>query len=198
MGGSDFCMNPTDYVLAMVPVGTTRETLKYYATCSGANPTASFVSDSEYNINVMRYFVSYLGASSCPDLAYLTDQVQWNLDQIHSNFDTITDLASCDTYMAYWNGFLFDGVCSNAFDGMYIIWITQTLCAICLLGAAMCSSSIFPYFIELKKMGFESDMMSSHGRASSVTSSDGGMSSLSSGTARMNPMVVPWEIDRRI
>jgi hypothetical protein len=81
---------------------------------------------------------------------------------------------------------------------MYIIWITQTLCAICLLGAAMCSSSIFPYFIELKKMGFESDMMSSHGRASSVTSSDGGMSSLSSGTARMNPMVVPWEIDRRI
>jgi hypothetical protein len=191
-------MHPADYVLTLAPMGSTRDTLSYYSTCSGANPTANFVGDAEYNINVMRYFVSYLGTSSCPDYDYLANQVQWNLDQIYANFNVVTELSSCDTYMPYWEEVFYEGVCSHAFDGMYLIWITQTLCAVFLLGAAMCSSSIFPYFMELKKLGFESeesDMMSSRGKMSSVSSNeDSGsvVSSLSAGTARTstgNPMI---------
>ena len=196
MGASDFCMHPTDYVLALAESGSNQETLSYFATCNGVNPSANFVSDAEYNINVMRYFVSYLGTSSCPEYDYLTDRVDSILDRVNTNFIDITSLASCDTYVPYWNSFFHDGVCGYAFDGMYMIWITQTLCAICLLVAAMCASSIFPYFLVLKKMYFASEMMSSHGKGSSCLSSEEEISSLSSRTAGRPPFtMVPWEVE---
>lgn len=156
-------MHPTDYILAMAEAGSTRDTLSYYSTCAGNNPAGSTVTDAQYNINVMRYFVSYLGTSSCPDYKYLTNQVQDELNSINTQFEVFADLSRCDTYMPYWEEFFYDGVCSHAFDGMYLIWITQTLCAVCLLAAAMCSSAIFPYFIELKKLECQYDESSDLG-----------------------------------
>ena len=205
-------MHPTDYVLALADAGSTRDTLSYYATCEGVNPTSSMITNAEYNLNVMRYFVNYLGTSSCPDYDYLTNQVQDELSAINTNFEVLEALSVCDTYLPYWEEFFYDGVCSHAFDGMYIIWITQTLCAVCLLGTAMCSSSIFPYFMELKQLDgqFEDSSHHSSRRGGGMDSleftddSGGGsmMSSLSAGSAKRssahNPMrsatLAPWEI----
>lgn len=143
MGLSDFCMDPVEYALPLAPSDIYNLT-SYYATCTGVNPLASIVSESETFLNTYQQAVQ--GAmASCPGNTYLGDALI-TIQKAEYVLTNITTEISCPPTQSQILDLLQTNVCDQTFRGFYVIWIGQYLSSGLLLLTTIIIAIIYQFF----------------------------------------------------
>ena len=151
-------MNPTDYARSVASKGSLGESVQYYTSCRGTDPAETDIYNAEYASNLLVYFVNTLATDVCPDDASLQDAVTY-AEKLQTDVDSIGTIAACAPYKEYWETFFNEGMCSDVFDGLYLIWITQSLTVFFLFAATVVASLMYPFLrlprkeIELEQLG---------------------------------------------
>jgi hypothetical protein len=58
----------------------------------------------------------------------------------------IESASECISYYQSWNGLAEEGVCSDAFNGLFIVWMSQSITALCILLCCVIGIQLVPYF----------------------------------------------------
>ena len=127
MGLADFCMDPTDNVLDIVPEDV-YDVTKYYATCNGENPFQDYLDDAEDLISNGEAATNALLNSVCQGNSALQDSLN-TIDSIDKKFSDITELSECKPTEQELESVINTGLCDKSFRGIYDIWLGQYLAA---------------------------------------------------------------------
>jgi hypothetical protein len=171
----DFCMDPTSYARSIVSQGTVQETVQYYTSCAGQNSAGEDLYNAEYASNMMLFYINEIATVQCPNNPSLTTALDIT-EGIAADVQAINTIADCAPYKEYWETFFNEGMCSDIFDGIYLIWVTQTLAVVFLFGVAVIASLMYPY-MKLSQKQIDSSHrlgISSHASTSTVSASSGG------------------------
>lgn len=145
IGVADFCVEPTDNLIPLLPPGEVSNITSYYSTCVGTNPFEAYLTSAE---NAADEGVAAIDALLivCPNNQY----VQSAADQaamIQPVFDIIANLTECSPTQEQVLSVLNDGVCDEYFNGFFRIWLSQYISAACLLLCTIFMSLLYKYFI---------------------------------------------------
>ena len=141
---SDFCSDPIQFTLQLTPKDQeTRTAAVYYLSCEGQNPSYSYIYDADYSIRWLNYLVQEIATTECDNPS---------LKSASADFYKITDyhvveienFASCHSYAELWTNFVDDAACTDTFGGVYIVWIAQTVTAICLFICTVVGIRLIP------------------------------------------------------
>lgn len=143
MAFADFCMDPVTYALPLVPSDVYNLT-SYYTTCTGVNPVASIVTESESFLSTYQQAVE--GAITvCPGDQYLAAALT-TIKSAEVILTNITTEISCPPTQSQLVDLLQSGLCDQTFKGFYVVWIGQYISAGLLLFTAIIISIIYQYF----------------------------------------------------
>lgn len=131
IGWADFCMEPKQNLLNVIPRNDF-ETTSYYITCEGENPFQEDLDDANEAIEQAEVGVDLLLATICSGNAALESAAS-TIDGIQSTLDNIESTAECEPTQDELDDVLYDGFCKKAFRGVYDIWLGQYLAAAFLL-----------------------------------------------------------------
>ena len=154
-------MDPTSYARSIASAGGVEEAVQYYTSCQGVNPAEYELFNAEYASNVLLYYVNTLSTTVCPDDESLQNATA-NAEQIAVDMESIMTIADCAPYKEYWETFFNEGMCSDIFVGLFLIWITQTLAIVFLFAVAVIASLMYPYLklsrkqLEMERLGISS------------------------------------------
>ena len=141
---ADFCMEPTQNLLLVAPDSVYNMTA-FYTTCVGENPLDSSLQSAEELIADGRAATQAVLDSACPGDQYL-QQALGEFDVIDAVFANITALISCPPNQEQTLRVLNDGLCGDAFKGVYTIWLGQFVCAAGVLICSIIVACASPYF----------------------------------------------------
>lgn len=144
---ADYCMEPTENLLSILPKGDIRDLLRYYTQCVGDNILTDPLTDIKEVLWDMQVQMTYLYEntdSPCYNEAPLVT-VNNSLIALGTNIDNIACLVSCDEIAPLWVGAINDGFCTDFFTGYATIWIQQFVTA-GLLYALCCTASVLYEF----------------------------------------------------
>jgi hypothetical protein len=150
---SDFCTEPTQFTLQLIPDSETiQSTANYYLSCSGENPTYGYIYDADFAVRWLNYYVQDYLIDSCDGISVL-NSVAYDFSTISDvHITTIEELSSCQTYYKTWYDFVDQGMCTEIFGGVYIVWISQSVTALCLFICTVVAIKLIPL---LEKIGTE-------------------------------------------
>ena len=113
---SDFCLEPTEFTLQLVPQGQVKDAAVYYLTCSGNSPSYTYVYDADYDIRYLNYYTQTLLSASCSGNAALgrSSSIMSSISNVH--IPVVEDLASCVEYYNTWNTFVEVNQCIFNYD----------------------------------------------------------------------------------
>jgi hypothetical protein len=145
MLGSDYCMNPTDNTIQIIPTNT-QEFASFYFTCVGLNPIEEPL-EIAYNytngLNQSIYLLTNPGGP-CPgdtDILSLTEEV----NNMYSSLDIISVTADCPPIKAQWND-VSDATCESIFDGALYLWSGQYVTAAAFFVLIVLASICYSFF----------------------------------------------------
>jgi hypothetical protein len=130
---SDFCLQPTEFTLDLLSVGSVKAAAQYYLTCTGTSPTYSYIYESDYAVRNLNYYIETLLNGECIDNFALSKAGGYMSAISSDHIPVVEDLASCVEYYDEWTTFVETGMCNDIFGGLYIIWISQSVTVILLL-----------------------------------------------------------------
>ena len=144
---SDFCMEPIQNTMLVLPVGTTQNITSYYLTCTGVNPTQEYIDSSYAAITSMNDTLNtILASNSCPLATSELIYVQQNLTVSYNILNDITALSSCPPIQSELSSFLENTTCYQIFVGMYIVWVCQYVISGATFFVLITASIIYHYF----------------------------------------------------
>lgn len=154
---SDFCDDPIQFTLQLAPKDKDiQEASVYYLSCEGQNPNYEYVYDADYSIRWVNYYVQDVVMQDCnnPSLQAAVEDFNEIVDEhvVH-----IEDYASCQNYYEIWNHFVDDGICTDVFGGLYVVWIAQTVTAICLCFCTIVGIRLIPLLEKIDRQKFQMD-----------------------------------------
>lgn len=141
---ADFCMSPTENLLQTVPRDVYNMT-RYYSTCTGTNPIDSSLSSAESLVTQTQTAITTILDNYCHNNTYLIDSLQ-HITVIDQVFSNITDLSSCSPNQEQLDSVLQDGLCTDTFKGIYVVWLAQFVCAAGILVCTVVVSIAYQYF----------------------------------------------------
>lgn len=151
---SDFCSDPIQFTLQLAPKDNNIQAATvYYLSCEGKNPSYEYAYDADYSIRWLNYYVDDIAMADCndPNLGYASQ----NFREITSvNIPHIEDIASCQTYSELWINFTDDAICTNIFGGIYLVWIAQTVTAVCLFVCTVVGIRLIPLLEKIDEQKF--------------------------------------------
>lgn len=122
----------------------------YYLTCSGENPVTAPLGGAYAALDSLYNQVSTL-ASVCPTSVDLQSALAVSL-QMNSSLTNITAASTCAPLNAQANSVLQQGLCTQTFQGFFIIWISQYVTAASLFVLAIVMSVVYHYFDEYSEI----------------------------------------------
>jgi hypothetical protein len=149
----DFCMNPSNNLVQAIPngLGSSKQMLTYYITCSGTSPFDSSITSIKTQITAM----SLTGkANNCPsaDAAWSTTYInaaQSALNDVNAQLTLMNAALSCGSganiNMA-WDDAMNKAVCTDFFNGLFKIWVAQYVVSGALFFTVICASVLYQYF----------------------------------------------------
>lgn len=165
--------------------------MQYYTSCTGQNPAGEDLFNAEYASNMLTYYVNEMATTQCPDNPSLNTALGIT-EGIADDVQMLKVIADCAPYKEYWETFFNEGMCSDIFDGLYLIWITQTLAVAFLFLVAVIASHMYPYMKLSQNSAPLSDAfdLSSHHQPSDMSHST---TSAISASSVNNPMFLEIE-----
>lgn len=161
MALADFCYEPTDNLVNLVPTGDDRALMSYYATCEGTNPLDSYISNAYSALDAINAELMSLTnptTGACPDNPELV-QAQDDVVAAYRSMDAIYVTEECPPVKSHIDSILHNAVCFNLFGGFYTIWVSQFTSSAALFFLCVVASVIYQYFGRYWGMQFE-DMQS--------------------------------------
>lgn len=143
MGLADYCMDPIINVQNVVPRDIYNITV-YYTTCYGTNPLQPDIDALEQFVAGFDQALDALNAA-CPGNPYIQAcfPVMTDINQTLAN---ATTQIACPPTQSEFNDVLQTGLCDQAFEGVYYIWIGQYISTSMLLVCTMVASMAYQYF----------------------------------------------------
>ena len=151
---SDFCTDPVQFTLQLAPEEEyVQAATLYYLTCEGHNPNYEYIYDADYSVRWINYYIQMEVMENCPNPS-LVDAVNDLYSITDDHISAVEDLASCQSYSSLWVNFVDDGVCTDTFGGMYIVWVAQTVTAICLFACTIVGIRLIPLLQKIDQEKF--------------------------------------------
>ncbi len=126
MGFADFCMDPVNNALSILPSDVYNVTA-YYATCVGTNPLESSINTAEaYVLDMETALDTLLLTPQCSGNTYLIN-AQSIINNIQVVIANVTTETSCEPTYNQLVDVLETGLCEQSFQGIFTIWIGQYL-----------------------------------------------------------------------
>ena len=143
---SDFCMEPTNNMLAVVPEDS-YDTIAYYATCNGTNPIVEPLGDAYATVLLWNETITTLTepGGDCEGNPYLIACYE-DIDDILGNLTMIAETAACPPIQDEWANIFNDAVCDSGFYGIFFVWASQFTAIAFLFVLMVISSLLFKYF----------------------------------------------------
>jgi hypothetical protein len=151
---SDFCSDPIQFTLQLAPKDKDIQAATvYYLSCEGTNPNYEYTYEADYSVRWVNYYIQNVVMDDCnnPTLAYAVNDLN-EISDVH--IANIEDYASCQPYYQIWTNFVDDGLCSDVFGGVYIVWIAQTVTAICLFACTVAGIRLLPMMEKIDQEKF--------------------------------------------
>ena len=151
---SDFCSDPVQFTLQLAPKdGNIQAATVYYLSCEGKNPSYEYAYDADYSVRWINYYIEDVVMQDCDDqnLLFASESFDEVSDE---HIPHIEDIASCETYAELWHNFVDDGVCDDLFGGIYLVWIAQTVTAICLFVCTVVGIRLIPLLEKIDQQKF--------------------------------------------
>lgn len=151
---SDFCSDPVQFTLQLAPKDEYIQSATiYYLSCEGRNPNFEYTYEADYSVRWVNFFIQNAVSQNCPH-----PSLQHVIDNFYAISDehivTVEDFASCQQYHELWINFVDDGVCTDTFGGVYIVWIAQTVTAICLFLCTIVGIRLIPLLEKIDRQKF--------------------------------------------
>ena len=144
----DFCMNPADNIINLLPDGSYIGNITaYYTKCVGENPINDTLADVLKKFtDVNETFNNITSQSSTfnqsyPDCLPDLNDITSNIKIIIENLDLLGEQIECGPLYSAWNNIVNIGLCSNGFSGLFILWICQFVTS-GMLFIVMCIASV--------------------------------------------------------
>lgn len=148
MGLSDFCMQPTEYIIPLVPPDI-RNLTSYYTTCAGVNPISPVIQEAiTYTTQYQGYVSDAL--TQCPGDTYLLD-AQSVLVNVQSVLTNVTSTIVCPPTQNQLLNLLQDNLCDTSFQGLYLSWLGIYVTSGLLLLLVIVSSLLYQ-FLDLQAL----------------------------------------------
>ena len=154
MGLSDFCMEPTQNVVASLNgLGDIQQTAKYYALCRGKNPIHQHLADSYALRDVVgKQLVSFFDSKSNPSCVCCQDRMvidsYRSLQKMYITYQNIADLLNCERIHNTWIAIFERALCSNTMIGVFGLWIAGIIAAVGVFLVSIAASVLMLYFDE--------------------------------------------------
>lgn len=151
---SDFCSDPVQFTLQLAPKDAdVQAATTYYLTCAGKNPNYEYIYDADYSVRWLNYYVQDIAMVNCYHASWVDAVSDFN-EVTDEHIIHIEDIASCQSYYDIWVNFVDDGVCTNLFDGVYLVWVAQTVTAICLFVCTVVGIRLIPLLEKIDQHRF--------------------------------------------
>ena len=158
----DFCMDPTYNAVWSIPPGSTRDMVKFYATCQGTDTLGEALGSASTGMNDIKNATDAITSSfaSCSSDTYASDLGTACTDSA-TRLDAIGTLLSCPTFQSVWFKLINDAFCQGFYDGIYSIWVSQFLTSFFLYFLIIVASISYQFFKPIDKIvpddGYDED-----------------------------------------
>jgi hypothetical protein len=146
----DFCMKPTFNAVWSIPAGSTRDMVKYYATCQGTDTLGEALGKASTGMNDIKNATDTITSTfaSCSADTYASD-LGSACTLSGDRLDAIGLLLSCPTFQRVWFKLINDAFCQGFFDGIYSIWVSQFLTSFFLYFLIIVASISYQFFKDI-------------------------------------------------
>ncbi len=137
-------MEPINNVQQVIPRSIYNIT-DYYSYCTGQNPLSPSLSSAYDFVNYYNDTITYLISQGCTSNTGLLSSLG-DLATINGTLNSITAEIACPPIQNQLANVLNDGLCDQAFQGIYSIWMSQYLTTSNLLVVTIVVSLVYQYF----------------------------------------------------
>ena len=155
----DICMNPSKNIVAQAPDDELKAMLTYYSTCQGSSDIMDNFNLAKTEAESIPGLISdgFGNASTgfCVDYADNGDFTNVGLlilasQGISVGLGEIIDAASCPNIQAIWFKIVNDALCTNFYNGIYSLWVSQFITSFFLFFLILVASVSYHYFASTK------------------------------------------------
>eukprot|EP01038_Epipyxis_sp_PR26KG_P005767 gene5767-7963_t len=157
MGLADFCIEPTAYVVPLLPPGTITNITNYYISCEGLNPFASSIATAQELVTNTTNLLNEI-IPLCNDNSYLEDALA-QTQNMQLNFQAIANVTACPPTQNQLVTLLQNGICNDTFKGFFTIWLSQLICGLFLFFVTISIGLVYYYYGRYWNMDEESSAL---------------------------------------
>mmetsp|Transcript_20195 Transcript_20195/g.20295 ORF Transcript_20195/g.20295 Transcript_20195/m.20295 type:complete len:662 (-) Transcript_20195:73-2058(-) len=139
---ANFCMDPHAHIVSVAPNTVEGNVTTHYVTCKGENELVTLVDAMRTQAESID---SAISSSSCGSDSGLVS-IQATVQTVLTSLTSIDNDISCSPIQAQWNSLVEDALCTDIYNGLFILWISQIVCSFLLFIAIFLASMSYQFY----------------------------------------------------